>query len=159
LPKRPRPLNVIHGSARSAKFNRARGNSLLNSIGAKASHERLSPDPEAFVSRSPWYQDIPNGAGRDLDNERIKIGLRRQARNSTYRPCGQDGRRLRAGLRRAFRSPAETIMSKSKISAAMLGVSSVGLASTAKSSHCFFSLLKETYKPMISRDDTLFTKR
>jgi hypothetical protein len=27
LPKRPRPLNVIHGSARSAKFNRARGNS------------------------------------------------------------------------------------------------------------------------------------
>jgi hypothetical protein len=27
LPKRPRPLNVIHGSNRSAKFNRAGGNS------------------------------------------------------------------------------------------------------------------------------------
>ena len=27
LPKRRRPLNVIHGSARFSKFNRARGNS------------------------------------------------------------------------------------------------------------------------------------
>jgi hypothetical protein len=32
LPKKPRPLNVIHGSARSAKFNRARGNSPARSL-------------------------------------------------------------------------------------------------------------------------------
>jgi hypothetical protein len=29
LPKTRRPLNVIHGSARFAKFNRARGNSRM----------------------------------------------------------------------------------------------------------------------------------
>jgi hypothetical protein len=33
LPKPRRPLNVIHGSARFAKFNRARGNSALMCLG------------------------------------------------------------------------------------------------------------------------------